>query len=114
MYVYIIFPLIAVLLDYAAYKTRGNIISFIFAVVAIGILVMGLPILIAPQITTSAATTITTSTGNIIVSSANTITNMSQSTLSLAFLFGEIAVFPQFGYVFLILSMVLTEHRNKR
>ncbi len=109
MYIYIIFLLIALILDYAAYKSRGTIISFLFAVISIGFLVMGLPFLIAPQITTTASTTIVTSVGNIIINSSNTITNMSPATLSLAFLFCEILIFPQFAYVFLILSMVLTE-----
>lgn len=114
MLIYLLFPAIALALDYYAYKMRGTLISFFLVVAAIGTLAMGLPFLATSNILSTAQQTITTSSGNIIISSYNITYTQSKSTLSLALLFGELLIFVQFAYVFLTLLWVFTEYRRRK
>lgn len=114
MIIYLLFPAIALALDYYAYKMRGTLISFFLAVASIGILAMGLPFLASANIQSTAPQTITTSTGNIIIPSYNITYTQSKSTLSLGLLFGELLIFPQFAYVFLSSLWVFTEYKRRK
>lgn len=114
MAIYLLFPLIAVILDYYAYKIRGSLLSFILAVIAIGILAMGLPFLVSANIHTTSQQIITTQNGNITISPYNISYTQSKSTLSLGLFFGEILIFPQFAYLFLALLWVFTEYKRRK
>jgi hypothetical protein len=112
--IYLLFPAIALVLDYYSYKMRGTLISFFLVVIALGVLAMGLPFLVYSNIQTTAQQVITTSSGNIIIPQYNMTFTQSQGTASLGFLFGEILIFPQFAYVFLILLQVFTEYKRRK
>lgn len=114
MAIYLLFPAIALALDYYAYKMRGSPLSFMLAVASIGILAMGLPFLASANIHTTAQQLITTSSGNIIIPSYNITYTQSKSTLSLGVFLGELLIFPQFAYVFLTLLWVFTEYRRRK
>ena len=114
MAIYLLFPAVAVALDYYAYKMRGSLISFFLAVSAIGILAMGLPFLASSNIQTTSQQTILTPSGNIIIPSYNITYTQSKSTLSLSVFFGELLIFPQFAYVFLTLLWVFTEYKRRK
>jgi hypothetical protein len=114
MAIYLLFLAVTVALDYYAYKMRGSLISFFLAVAAIGILAMGLPFLASSNIQSTAQQTVITPSGNIVIPSYNITYTQSTSTLSLGVFFGELLLFPQFGYVFLTLLWVFTEYKRRK
>ncbi|MEM3415620.1 MAG: hypothetical protein QW575_08630 [Thermoproteota archaeon] len=103
MWLYIIFPIIVVVLDYFAYKAKGSLVAFIIAIIGVPLLAMGLPLLVAPHVLTSAPVYISTPNGNIIISSYNQTLAPSNATQSLLLLFAELPIFVQFGYAMIIL-----------
>jgi hypothetical protein len=114
MAIYLLFLGVAVALDYYAYKMRGTLISFFLAVVAIGILAIGLPLLASPSIHKIAAQTVITPQGNIIIPQHNVTYTQSKGTLSLAVFLGEMLLFPQFAYILLSLLWAFTEYKRRK
>lgn len=114
MWIYLLFPAVALALDFYAYKLRGTLISFFLAVAAIGMLAIGLSFLPAASIHSTAQQLITTPQGNITIPQYNISYTQSKGTISLALLFGELLVFIQFAYVFLVLLLVFTEYKRRK
>lgn len=113
MAIYLLFLAVALTLDYYAFKMH-TLISFLLAVVAIGILVMGLPFLVSANISHTSPLTISSNQGNIIIPSYNVTYTESKSTLSLSLLFGELLIFPQFAYTFLVFLWMFTEYKRRK
>lgn len=114
MLIYLLFLAIAVILDYMANTARGTFVAFWLAVIAIGVLVIGLNFLVAHTYTAYPQQIITSSAGNTIIPALNITSTQTNATQSFAFLLGELLVFIQFAYMFLMLSYVFSERKRKK
>ena len=112
--IYLLFPALTLVVDYYALRKKGTAVSFFLAVIGMGLLYMGLPYITASNITTYAPQNIGTPQGNIIIPAFNqTQTNPSNIT-SLTLVFGEILIFPQLGFMLLMLTYMFTEGTKRR
>jgi len=113
-----LFPIIVALLDYMtwrSYKAQGGaLVNFWLTIIGVGILVLGLPFLVANPILMHAQQVIQTASGNTIIQSYNTTISMGKATMSYALMLGELLVFPQFAYSLLMLLYVFSARKRKR
>lgn len=114
MWIYLLFPAVALILDYYAFKMQGTLISFILAVAAIGIITMGLPFIPMHNTISIPKQIVTTSAGNITIQPHNLTYTQPNSVISLALFFGEAAVFIQFGYIMLCLLWAFTIYKRRK
>lgn len=112
--IYLIFPAMAVILDYFALRAKGTVVSFILAVVAIGLLVIGLPFITAQNTTSYATQNVLTAQGSVSISAFNQTQTNPNSIQSLSMTMGEITIFPQFGYMLLMFTFMFTDRKNRR
>ena len=112
--IYLIFPLMAVILDYFALQIKGTMLSFVLAVVAIGLLIIGLPLILASNTTTYASQNVITAQGTITIQSFNQTQTNPASIQSLTFMMAEITIFPQLAYLLLMLAFMFTERKRRR
>jgi hypothetical protein len=114
MIIYLLFPILALLLDYFSFKSRGTLISFILSITSLGLLILGLPFLLTPDTYLVPSTTVLTPYGKIVISNFTIISQMEKNTLSYAFLLSEIPIFIQFAYSFLCLLWWFMLRRRKK
>lgn len=108
----------ALVIDYAVYRNYqakgGMLMNFWLSAIGIGILAMGLLFLVAPSIIIHSPQQISTPSGNVIIPTYNTTSNMSNATLSYAFLLGELLIFIQLGYTLLMFVYVFSARKKRR
>ncbi len=118
MLIYLLFPLMALIIDYEVYRhfkaKGGTMIGFWLAVAGIGVLALGLPFLVATPTIIHAGQQISTNAGNIIIPSYNETNSLNNSTNSYALLLGELLIFIQLGYALLMLLHIFVQRKRKQ
>lgn len=109
------FILAAVLIDFFALKSRGDVVGVVLMVIGFGFSIIALPFIVYTNPQHVSAVTIGTPSGNVIVPAYNVTSTQSQATLQLSLVIGfGIAIILFVLAVFSVGSLFFEKQKKAR